>query len=114
MNEKMNKIILVPTDVSEVGYNATTQAAQAAKYSNFKLVLLHIINSDTKSYLRKEHLLDSAIKDKLDAIADEMRGEYGIDVETMAVEGSIFTTIGEVAKDIGANLVYLGTHGWFW
>ena len=111
MNEKMNNIILVPTDFSEVGYNATTQAAQAAKYSNFKLVLLHIINSDTKSYLRKEHLLDTAIKDKLEAIADEMREEYSIVVETMAVEGSIFTTIGEVAKDIGANLVYLGTHG---
>jgi len=111
MNENMNNIILVPTDFSEVCYNATNQAAEAANYSKFKLVLLHIINSDTKSYLRKENLEDTAISNKLEAIADEMRVEYGIEVETMAVEGSIFTTIGEVAKDIGANLVYLGTHG---
>jgi len=111
MNEKMNNIVMVPTDFSEVCYNATLQASEAARLLDYKLVLLHIINSDTKSYLRKESLEDTVINEKLEAIAGEVRDEFGVNTEILAVEGSIFTTIGEVAKDIGANLIYLGTHG---
>ncbi len=111
MKDKMNDIILVPTDFSEVCLNASLQAADAAKFLSYKVVLLHVINKDTKSYLKKENLAGSAIDQKLSDIADMLKSKYGIAVETMAIEGSIFTIIGEVAKDIGASLVYLGTHG---
>jgi len=37
--------------------------------------------------------------------------KYELVVETMAVEGSIFTTISEIAEKIKANVMILGTHG---
>lgn len=111
MDTKMNDIILVPTDFSEVCANAANQAAEAAKLLNQKVLLLHVINSDTKAFLKNENLAPDSIDDKLKEIAGQLAGKYGVVVDYLTREGSIFTEIGEVAKDTGANLVFLGTHG---
>lgn len=110
MDAKMNNIILVPTDFSEVCDNAMSQAVEAAKYLNYKLVLLHIIDKNSKSQLKKDGHDASAINKKLEGYAGDIRS-LGVEVETKALEGDIFYTIAEVANDIGANLMYLGTHG---
>ncbi len=107
----MNDIILVPTDFSEVCYNAATQAAEAAQLLKHKLVLLHIVNNETRAYLKSEKLGPEAIDQKLSEIADELKSKYQIDTEIMTREGSIFTEIGEVAKDLNVDLIFLGTHG---
>ncbi len=111
MKNEMNDIILVPTDFSEICDNAINQAAENAKILKFKLCLLHVINKDTYAYLNKVNLGIGAITEKLEKRAAEIQSKYKVGVEIKALEGSIFTTIGEVAKDIGANLIYLGTHG---
>lgn len=111
MDTKMNDIILVPTDFSEVCNNAANQAAEAAKLLNMKVVLLHIINSDTKAFLKNENLTAGSINEKLKELATEISSKYDLRVETMTREGSIFTEIGEVVKDLGVSMVYLGTHG---
>lgn len=111
MEAKMNNIILVPTDFSEVTENAMKQAIAAAKYLKYRLALLHVIDKNTKSQLKKEHADTAAIDLKLEAMADLVRTEHGLEVDAYAKEGDIFTTIAEVAKDIGANMMYLGTHG---
>ena len=97
----MNNILLVPTDFSEVGNNAINLASKAAKHLGYKMCLLHIT----------EKADDGTAKEKLNLLAKEAINNFGIEVETMAKEGSIFSTIGEVAKDLGANLIYMGTHG---
>lgn len=107
----MNDIILVPTDFSEVCYNAASQAAEAAQLLNYKLVLLHIVNNETRTYLKSEQLGPDAIDHKLEEIASELKAKYQIQTETMTREGSIFTEIGEVAKDLNVGLIFLGTHG---
>lgn len=111
MDRLMNDIILVPTDFSEVCYNAATQAAEAAQLLNHKVVLLHIINNETRAYLKNEKLGPEAIEQKLNEIADELKSRYQIDTEIMMREGSIFTEIGEVAKELNVDLIFLGTHG---
>ena len=111
METKMNDIILVPIDFSEVTENAMQQAVKAAKYLKYKVVLLHVIDKNTKSLLKKEEEEAAYITKKLTDIAEDIKKEHSIEVEVIAREGDIFTTIGEVAKDIGANLLYLGTHG---
>ncbi len=111
MDAKMNNIILVPTDFSEVTENAMNQGIAAAKYLKYKLALLHVIDKNTKSQLKKDHEDTAAIDQKLKIIADQVKTEHGLEVDIYAKEGDIFNTIGEVAKDIGANLMYLGTHG---
>ncbi len=111
MKTKMNNVLLVPTDFSEVCTNATMLAANAGKYLNYSLSLLHVIDKSTKSELRKQGKGIEWINEKLDEHAKNAKDKFGIEVNTIAKEGNIFTTIGEVAKDIGANLIYMGTHG---
>jgi nucleotide-binding universal stress UspA family protein len=101
METKMNNILLVPTDFTEVGNNAISLASKAAKHLGYKMCLLHITDKAD----------DGTAKEKLKFLAQEAKDNFGIEVDTIAKEGSIFSTIGEVAKDIGANLIYLGTHG---
>ena len=107
----MNKIILVPTDFSEVCENAMNQAAAAARYLKYDLVLLHVIDKNTKAQLKKSHEEHGAIDKRLAVLADIMKSQYGVKTTTHSIEGDIFTTIGLVAKDLGASLMYLGTHG---
>ncbi len=111
MTENTNNIVLVPTDFTAVGDNAINQAAEAAKFLGYKVVVLHIIDQATKSQLKKESLDKNAIKEKLDHIAADISKSFGIEVSGIAREGTIFTTISDVAKEIGANVLYLGTHG---
>lgn len=111
MTENMNNIVLVPTDFTEVGDNAINQAAEAAKFLNYKVVVLHVIDRNTKAQLKKDSLDEKSIEKKLAEIVEEIKSKYSIEAEGIAHEGSIFTTISEIAKDIGANLLYLGTHG---
>jgi nucleotide-binding universal stress UspA family protein len=101
METKMNNILLVPTDFTEVGNNAINLASKAAKHLGYKMVLLHIT----------EKTDDNTAKEKLDLLAQKAKDNFGIEVNTIAKKGSIFSTIAEVAKDLGANLIYMGTHG---
>ncbi len=107
----MKDIILVPTDFSEVCANAANQAAEAAALLGQKVTLLHIINNDTKAFLRSENVDPSSVNIKLGEIATDLKARYGVEVDTMTREGSIFTEIAEVAKDLKVNMIYLGTHG---
>ncbi len=111
MTENMNNVVLVPTDFTIVGENAISQAAEAAKFLQYKVVILHVIDKNTKAQLKKDSLDKVSVKGKLQDIVEEVKKNYGIDAEGIAQEGSIFTTISDVAKDVGANLLYLGTHG---
>lgn len=111
METTMNNVILVPTDFSEVAANAVDQAVKAASYLNYNLYLLHVIDKNTKSTLKKENLSSDVINEKLEAIAAEIREKANIEVYILSREGTIFTTIAEVAKEIGAKLLYMGTHG---
>jgi nucleotide-binding universal stress UspA family protein len=111
MESMLKKIILVPTDFSEVCANAINQAAGAAKHLQYKLVLLHVIDKNTKSFLKNEGQAFDYIHKQLKTISDDVQSEFGIEVEGIAKEGDIFTTISKVATDIDASLMYLGTHG---
>ncbi len=111
MSTKMNSIILVPTDFSEVCDNALKHGAEAAKFLNYKLCLLHVVDKETTAYLKKEHLTTNIIDEKLKISANEILNAYGVSAITMAREGNIFETIAEVAQEIGANFIIMGTHG---
>ncbi|MCB0804478.1 MAG: universal stress protein [Bacteroidales bacterium] len=111
MDTKMNNIILVPTDFSEVCENAMFHAAEAARYLKYKVLLLHVVDKNTKAQLKKDGKGIESIDEKLAGIAAEVKNKYAIDADHIAMEGDIFTTIAEVAHDNGANMIYLGTHG---
>jgi len=51
------------------------------------------------------------IDQRLQELARELIKENVIQVDTISREGDIFTTIAEVAEDLKASLIFLGTHG---
>jgi len=106
-----NNIILVPTDFSEVCENAVRHTLQIAKYIDFKVILLHVVNQDTLNYLEKNNLSKDTLEQKLKEHTDKYRVEFGIDVNYLMKEGKLFKQVQKAVAETGANMVVLGTHG---
>jgi len=96
-------IILIPWDFTPVAGHALQHGFKfAEKAKSKKIVLVHIIKND------KEY--EEAFE-KLSQIAKDNQGKNGLSVEALVRKGTIFTTIGDVASEVGAELVIMGTHG---
>lgn len=95
--------ILIPWDFTPVAEYALQHGFKIAeKAKSKKISLLHIIKSEKEQ--------DEALT-KLNQIANDYQGKNGIEIEPLVRKGSIFTTIGEVASELQAELVVMGTHG---
>ncbi|MCX6240650.1 MAG: universal stress protein [Bacteroidetes bacterium] len=108
---KYNNIILIPTDFSEVCGNAVIHGIHLARFLKFKAVILHVINNETKAALKKKNVGNDYVEKRLKEYKSYYEKKYEVEVDTIAEEGSIFTTITEVAVRIKANIMILGTHG---
>lgn len=111
MAQQLNDIVLVPTDFSKTCQNAINHGVEMAEYLDYKLVILHVINRESKSQLKKDKQDINAITEKLNDIANEIRENSRIVVETLTRDGSIFDEIHNTASDIGAKIMVMGTHG---
>jgi nucleotide-binding universal stress UspA family protein len=98
----MKNVILVPTDFTKVADCAINHAIVLAKKLGAEINLLHIVS--------KQNAID-ATKEKLNKIAEEIRAKHGITTNGIARVGNIFDDIGDVAAEIGAKLIIMGTHG---
>ena len=76
----MKDVILVPTDFSEVCNNAIHHAAQTANFLNYKMVLLHVVNKNTKEFLQKEGKDETYITTLLEEKAQEVRKAFDVKV----------------------------------
>ena len=97
-------VLLVPWDFTPVAENALKHAVRLAHRikENVKIYLLHIAK-------REKDIPE--LLDDLKKIAEIESEATGIPIQAIVREGSIFTEIGEVAKEINAFLVVMGTHG---
>lgn len=109
--KKYNSIILIPTDFSEVCGNAISHGVRLANFLGYKVCILHIVNKETKAELKKKNVGIDYVEKRLKDYKKYYAGKYHVGIDTMAVEGNIFTTISQVAKEIKANLMVMGTHG---
>lgn len=109
-NAERKNIILVPTDFTLVGQNAIDHAVKAAEILKYKVVILHVINRETKSRFGKENT-SAAVEQKLKELVAEIKGKSKIKVDFLFREGSIFDVINEVATELKASFMILGTHG---
>lgn len=111
MSKEKQPIILVPTDFTEEADNAVAHAAQIAKAGNDEVRIVHIVNSDTKSKLKKAKETLDDLREKMEQMANEISTKYGVKADFHLREGSIFSTIGELAEEVDARLLVMGTHG---
>lgn len=98
-----SKIVLVPTDFTEVSKIAYNHAALLTKQIGGRLDLLHVVED-------KEDV--KATYPKLDAAVEKIKSENpGMEIKTHVRVGSIFDDIGDTAAEIGAEIIVMGTHG---
>ncbi|HKK60747.1 MAG TPA: universal stress protein [Salinivirga sp.] len=96
------KSILVTWDFTEVSEYALQHAIRIAKIVDNDITLIHIVKNEKES---------AGATKKLDEVAFTTDIKYGIKPSAIVKEGSIFHTISEVASEIEANMVIMGTHG---
>ncbi len=100
--EMTKNIILVPYDFSKVAMHAVAHAKSLSQRNGAQIYLLHIVKKDTDAAEALKNLTQE--KQKIKDI-------YGLDVNLIVKEGTIFKTIKEVAFEISAKMVVMGTHG---
>jgi nucleotide-binding universal stress UspA family protein len=109
MINKLNNLILVPTDFSETCQNAIDYAVTLAGMTGWDVYVLHVINRDSRARFGKD--AEAAVEKELKLIVDRIHAESAVKAKALHREGSIFDIINEVAEELGANLMVLGTHG---
>jgi nucleotide-binding universal stress UspA family protein len=100
--EASEKTILVTWDFSNVSEYALQHAIRAAKIIDSNVTLLHITAKE-KENVEAER--------RLQIVLDEATKKYDFTPNYIIKEGSIFSTISEVANELCAIFVVMGTHG---
>ncbi len=100
--ENTVKPLMVPWDFTPVAEYALEHAVKIAKIDDNPVYLVHIANK--KSEVHK-------LKGVLDANAAGAFDRYNLKPATIVRSGTIFTTLGEIADEIDAEMVIMGTHG---
>lgn len=111
MEPEKKEVILVATDFTKIGDYAIDNAAQMARLTRSKLIVLHVVNETTKNNLKREKKHLDSIGAKLKEICKKVEGQYGIEADFLAPEGSIFSAIAETANTTEASYLFMGTHG---
>lgn len=101
MSNKIFKV-LVPHDFSSVAECAVNHASKIASAFNGEVYLLHVVS--------KQKEVDEA-REKLDKIIEKTPKINGVPLFKLVRIGSIFEDIGDVASEIDATYIIMGTHG---
>ena len=84
--KKYNNIVIIPTDFSEVCGNAISHGIKLAKFLGYKACILHIINKETKTALKKKNVGPEYINFRLKEYKRYYSKKYEVEIETKAVE----------------------------
>ncbi len=96
------KPLMVPWDFTQVAEYALEHAVKIAKIDGNPIYLAHIAK-------KKDEV--GKLKGILDVYAVEAFKKYSIKPKVVVKHGTIFSSIGEVADEIDAVMVVMGTHG---
>ena len=102
MEEKAKKPILVTWDFTEKSNYALEHGVNLNRDLKTEIHLLHIV--------KKAKEIDEA-KGKFDKTIPDLEKKHNTKINVIIKEGTIFTTISEVATEMHAEMVILGTHG---
>lgn len=114
MNEY--KHLLIPTDLTEASEPAVRRAQMMAKHMNADLTILHVVDyvpplwiaNELPDEIATESSLIERARTHLSAWVDKIKLEGG---EQLVSSGSPKKIIVETARDIGTDLIVMGTHG---
>lgn len=100
--ETNKRTILVPWDFTPVTGYASEHAVKTASITGDDITLLHIVKKGADT---------SEAETRIKQDAEEIHKKFNIKPNVLVKPGSIFSTIGEVSRDIPTSMVIMGTHG---
>ena len=116
---KRFKHVLTTTDLSPESFAAVSYAAHMAKGDGAKLTVLHVPHSTSLAYtdfvppidmMNIDTAIEDAAREELESwVARHLRDMPKVDVVLRS--GITHETICEIAKDIGASVIVMATHG---
>lgn len=117
MSKEQNKI-LVPVDFSDQSIIALKQSYNIARFTKSEILLVNVIDEDflkTLEHLFSDQSYEDPVRDqiqlKLDQLAGEAQKESGLYVNTTIKRGKIYEEIVNLANQIDATFIVMGTHG---
>jgi nucleotide-binding universal stress UspA family protein len=94
---KENRSILIPVDFSKQSFVAVKQSYNLAKYTNSKIILMHVsATSDTEN------------KAELETLAETTRKETGLVVEALNLKGDVYELTDKKAQEFKSSLIIIG------
>lgn len=111
MKEQRNNTIIVTCDFSDIFNHALQHAINAAKIMKFKIILLHVIDKNSKAFMKKNKQDEQALEEKITKMCNDVKENHQVECSFILKEGSIFTTINQVVEEVKADFVLMGTHG---
>lgn len=96
------KTIIVAWDFSNVAEYALQHAIRFAEKTNAEVLLLNIVYSESDV---------ENIERQLNIVLEDVERKYNFKPTFMVKVGNIFSTISEIANEMEALFVFMGTHG---
>ena len=96
--------LLVTWDFTDVSENALIHAIKLSNNVENKIRLVHVIKPKNPVLLKES-------EKKLKKEILRIKNEYNISVDSVILQGSLFSAITNYIKDSDVNMVLMGTHG---
>ncbi len=114
------KKIIITTDFSETSLLAIKHGAFLAQYTKGEVYLLHVITKHWEHFnvfmpnvtMESIEQGSSAVQQKMDELAAGIKTTYGVNVTTAVATGNPTSEIVKFAKEVGAGMIVMGTHGY--
>lgn len=111
--------ILAATDLSAPSRHAAQRAAMLARQTGGQLALVHVLEKDALTELRRLFTQDREVElrmhqqaqDALAELAAELVTPEPVQVGCHLIEGTVLSSIAEQTDALGCNLVVVGAHG---
>lgn len=111
--------ILIPVDFSETSLLAIKHGAIIAQRTGGSIHLLHVVNTHFASQnmfvplvTLDQSEIENKASQKLNEVAEQMKADYKLDIQTAVCTGSPSNEISSYAKEKLIDLVIMGTHGY--
>ena len=110
--------IVIPYDFSETAALALEHGVFMARFYRAEIILIHVVESRsftsalTSAFTKADdEEVKTSANAKLKEISDDIHHKSGIKVTYTTVSGSIYKNIVSIAKNDGADIIIMGTHG---
>src|ERR1700740_216834 len=96
-NAAKQNLMIIPVDFTEQSLLAIGQSYNLTKYTNSKILLLHVYENQGEERF-----------DEISKLSKKTQEESGVPTDFMNVKGNIYKEVVRVAEELNATLIVVG------